>query len=422
MRKIKFFSPGLFATLVVAAFPAPAAAQTPDLVLNPGSSYVDAARGVPWGTPFNRNYVLVPQTPNSSICIYVVNNNPTNAHTFVLAVSQASDPRVTDYSHNTGRYQPVPVVGTISPVAASSMGSAFVQSTAAAHIAIQFSGSSALGGVPDTADIFLVQTTSGTCGSASTALVVQGTTIVGAALVGNPVLIGGGDNSGNAVFASFSNTSGANNAKQGLMIGAANVSPGAQFTNLATINATNAALAVAPTFQVTTGGQYIGPQVTEDGTGSANCVTNQGCVAQWTHDQGYAKLINFTGQGVSTTFPLWGDASITGASFFSCRVDLQVTVANGTTPTLDVFLQDSPNNVSWTDRVHFAQVTTPPPPSPFFAGISGTSTGITPTPFTDGTLAVATKVDGPIDQYGRFKLVITGTTPSYNGTLEVACK
>ncbi|HLZ52077.1 MAG TPA: hypothetical protein VKP61_15125 [Candidatus Acidoferrum sp.] len=420
MRKRKFFPAGLFSTLVVFLFPATTAAQTPDLILNPGSSYVDAARSVPWGSSFNRNYVLVPQSPNASVCIYVVNNNPTNAHSFTLAVSQAADPRVADYSNNVGRYQTVPIVGTISPVSASSMASAFVQSTAAAHIAIRFSGSSTAAGSPDTADVFLVQTVAGSCGSASSALAVQGTTTVGAAVIGNPVLIGGQDQLGNAVMANFGNTTGAVNNKNGLLIGSPGISPGASFSNLATINGTNSALAVAPAYQTSAGGSYITPQVTEDGTGSNNCVTNQACVAQWTHDQGYAKLINFSGQTSSTVFTLWGDSSLTGASFSSCRVDAIVSAASGTTPTLDVFLQDSPNGVNWTDRIHFAQFTTVL--SSFFAGISGTSTGITPTGFSDGTLAAATKVDGPIDQYGRFKLVITGTTPSYNGTLEVACK
>src|SRR5258708_23913831 len=49
---------------------------------------------------------------------------------------------------------------------AGSMFQGFTQSTAAAKDAIKFSESTTQAGSPDTADVFIVQTTSGTCGSA----------------------------------------------------------------------------------------------------------------------------------------------------------------------------------------------------------------------------------------------------------------
>src|SRR5579885_3635799 len=204
-------------------------AQNPDLVLNPGSSYVDVGRAIPWSS-FNRTYVIVPNSPNASLCVYVVNNNPTSAHTFTTTTFQSADSQVPDYSHNTGRYNSVPLINMPSSVPASSMVSGFTQSTAAAKVAIQFSGTSGAAGNPDTADVFLVQTTSGTCGSASPYNQVQGTTTPGAAVTGNPLLIGGKDGSGNARFASVLDHSALGFAVDGLAIGGTDVGVGATFT------------------------------------------------------------------------------------------------------------------------------------------------------------------------------------------------
>ena len=53
-----------------------APAQSPDLILNPGSSYVDVGRGIPWGASFNRAYVIVPNSPNASVCVFVGQSLP----------------------------------------------------------------------------------------------------------------------------------------------------------------------------------------------------------------------------------------------------------------------------------------------------------------------------------------------------------
>src|SRR5258708_3752311 len=168
-----------------------ARAQT-DLVLNAGSSYVDVGRSLTWGTSqVNRAFVLTPNSPNAGVCIYVVNNNPTNSHTFTMSVLQTPDARAVDYSNNTSRYTAANVVGNISPAAAVTMTSAYVQTTAAAKIAFVFAASAGAAGTPDTADIFMVQTLSSSCGLAATGLTkVQGPAASGLTPVGNPLQLG----------------------------------------------------------------------------------------------------------------------------------------------------------------------------------------------------------------------------------------
>lgn len=72
----------------------------------------------------------------------------------------------------------------------------------------------------------------------------------------------------------------------------------------------------------------------------------------------------------------------------SLRLNLVITAASGTTPTLDVAVQSSPDNVTWTAVASFAQQTT-------------TTTGV-------HTLF------GPIDRFVRINSTLGGTTPSFS--------
>ncbi len=75
-----------------------------------------------------------------------------------------------------------------------------------------------------------------------------------------------------------------------------------------------------------------------------------------------------------------------------CRLDLAVTAASGTTPTLNVKIQDSPDNVTWTD----------------IAGATFTqATGVT---------TQHLKV-GPCDRWVRHVATLGGTTPSFTWSL-----
>lgn len=106
---------------------------------------------------------------------------------------------------------------------------------------------------------------------------------------------------------------------------------------------------------------------------------------------------------------------------------LNVTAQSGTTPTLDVFIQQEcpipaagdlqlavPSGVSvWNDWGHFKQ----------FGAATGTefiaavSTGSAHGPTLDGTLTADSLISGPIPTSIRIKEILGGTTPSYTYTL-----
>lgn len=132
-------------------------------VTNPNATG-GGAGAVPWNS-INVAYVLAPLGPDYGFCMSVVNNNPTSSHTFNVNAFQTGDNGVLDYSHNQGRYAPLTIVGSPSPIAANSTQTFFVRSNGAAKIAFVFSGATTQAGNPDTVDIYAVQTTSPGCGT-----------------------------------------------------------------------------------------------------------------------------------------------------------------------------------------------------------------------------------------------------------------
>lgn len=402
-------------------FSPPARSQT-DITLNPTGSYVDVQRGIAWGAPFNRTYVLTPQTPQTSLCLYVVNNNPTNSHSFSLSMFQTADPRVPDYSNNQGRYAPVTVVGSPSPIAANSMGSAFGQTSAAAKVAFVLSGSSTAGGSPDTADIFVVQTTSGFCGAAAGATPVQGPALVGATTgLGNPVLIGGLDNGPSPRFAQvIAHGTQGNLQFDGLAIGDGGIGVQGVYSGV-TLPAGSGA---GPMAVALYGVDRLGRAAPVAELAAGCSAGSSACSALYTRNAGY--LFYQPGVGISSSgqaFTLWGPSNLNGVSFQSCRFDLQIGGISGTGATLDAYVQDSVDGNAWTDRVHFAQVVQGGSPIlAQWAGVNATGkTGVVPVTYTDHTLAVSTVVDGPIATNGQIYFVVGGTAPSFNVTVTVTC-
>lgn len=415
----------LFATLLFVLCWSTSSAQSPDLILNPGSSYVDVGRGIPWGPSFNRAYVIVPNSPNASLCIYVVNNNPSNAHTFTTQTFQAADSQVADFSNNQGRYNTVPLQNMPASVAASSMGSGFIQSTAAAKVAIKFSASSTVAGNPDTADVFLVQTTSGTCGTASSALPVQGPVAVGTTFgTLDPVIVGGVSGPTNLAqpFGACSQVSATQCFSTGNGFGIATGANGNTATSVLASGVTTPNASPSPLATFLTGRANANFNLLESpnisGGSAGSGTTNSPAVM--VADVGYVKTqaVVITGPTFTNLFSI-GSTSIGANAFSSCYVQLVMANTAGTTPTLDVFFQTSGDGTIFNDRIHFNQVTTGS--SNQFAGIAA-SVGITPTTIAGGSLAVGTKIDGPVGAWGRFSFVTSGTSPSYNVTYGVNCK
>jgi hypothetical protein len=240
---------------------------------------------------------------------------------------------------------------------------------------------------------------------------VQGTVAAGVAVgAQNPLDVGGVEIvSNNAIPITAYQPSSASTHGNGIAIGKANIAPTATLSEMTEPNG-NSAMAVEMMGMINNSSTLTGVDLS-----TGVCATNAQCPGVYTRKAGYSKLQTNTA-GASGTIGLWQGVNSTGI-FTSCRVDLQVTAVSGTAPTLDVFLQDSPDNTTFTDRIHFAQVTAT---GNFFAAIA-TAAGITPTAFTNKTLAAATKVDGPISGYGQIAYVIAGTGPSFTFTVTTTC-
>jgi hypothetical protein len=419
----------VFLTLLLLCMRPMVSAQTQDIRLSPGSAYV-SQRGVPWGNIFNVTYVLVPLRPEVGICFYVVNNNPTNSHTFNVSVAQTSDSGALDFSSNQGRYSTVTINGLTNPITvnASSTVAAYSGTTAAAQVAFTFSASAGAGGNPDTADLFWVQTSSNSCGAALSALNVQGTTPTGVSITGqNPLTIGGSNAVGQAqVIGAYPSDGTMSNNRPGLAIGSPNHSIALQSSQVVTPNGTSP-LAVYPMYGVDA--FYSGAaRGMISSVGSLNSFTSGQPYGLWTTPTGTYLLVGPLSAAAATgTSALWGNGvgHITSTGPMSnCRFDLIFNSVTGTPPlTLDIWIQDSSDNnaAHFGDRIHFPQMTdTTPVDTVFSAGINPNA-AMVPAIVTKKTLAVGTVKDGPMAMFGRVAYTTTGAVTNFTYTIIQTC-
>jgi hypothetical protein len=182
---------------------------------------------VPWGPgagAFNNNFWFNMLFPEQGVCVWVTNNNPISAHSFSLVVSSTANPSVPGFTGFTGQWvTTTDALGTTFPfsLAANTTKSFFFAARSSAYVNLGFSGSAALGGVPDTATIEAVETNSANCSAVVIGNTVIGPTPAGSAISvsnNNPLVIGGKQNSGGAetstaMFADI------DSATHGLLIG-----------------------------------------------------------------------------------------------------------------------------------------------------------------------------------------------------------
>lgn len=133
------------------------------------SPYIVVGRGLTWGSSgtggANNYFIFQPLSPDQRYCVFIVNNNPTSSHTYTLAAYQTGDPSQGSFQNNSsGRWIQDTVQGNAQTVSAASTTSAYVHANAGARMAISLTGSTTQTGSPDTADIFIVQTTAESCG------------------------------------------------------------------------------------------------------------------------------------------------------------------------------------------------------------------------------------------------------------------
>lgn len=154
----------LLAFIILISFCIPCYGQN-DQLINGRNINVTFDTNQAWSSLSSRTYLMAPLGPDYGFCVSIINNNTTSAHSFSVAAFQTGDNNVADYSHNTGRYATLAIVGNPSPIAANTTQTFFVRSNGAAKLAFQFTGASTQAGSPDTVDIFAVQTTAAGCGT-----------------------------------------------------------------------------------------------------------------------------------------------------------------------------------------------------------------------------------------------------------------
>lgn len=196
IKKLAIFFWRLFLAVAILAATAPVAPAANDVHISGASYYVTVAQNVPWNQ-LSANYIFTPQSPNVGLCVFVENSNPTNAHGITITAFQSGNPSLTKFATNPNLWAASQIVNNFTTVAANSASSVFINTIGAANVALVISGTATLSGTPDTANVFVVQSTVPQCGSASTSQTVQGAQPTNSTATSlNPVYIGGLQNSG----------------------------------------------------------------------------------------------------------------------------------------------------------------------------------------------------------------------------------
>lgn len=187
MRKaMRFFWRLFLAMLIAMAIPPRSVAQQ-DVQVSGSSYYVTLATNVPW-SQLSQNYIFTPESPSVGLCLFVENNNTSSSHAITVTAFQNGDPSLTSYQASSSKWSASQTSGGFSTIAASATGSEFINVTGAANVAIVIRGTAATSGSPDTANMFVVQTTVQNCGASPPATYVQGDQINGGSVFGiNPV-------------------------------------------------------------------------------------------------------------------------------------------------------------------------------------------------------------------------------------------
>ena len=197
MRKLFCFFWRLFLALAITSAIPPIAPAGQDIRISGSSYYVTLASSVPWNQ-IAGNYIFTPESPSVGLCLFIQNNNPSNAHSITIAAFQNGNPALTGYAAQPGLWAKSLIVSNFASIPAASVASLYINATGAANVAVVITGTGAQLGTPDTASVFIVQSAVQQCGSANAAQLVQGAVLEGAsAALVNPIVICGkssGDN------------------------------------------------------------------------------------------------------------------------------------------------------------------------------------------------------------------------------------
>jgi hypothetical protein len=264
--------------------------------------------------------------------------------------------------------------------------------------------------------------------------VPQGTTYVGF----NPLVVAGIDGNSGLVNTMYVENPGVlQNPRPGLAIGnAGNVIPGVAggYGNVLTYPnsiGNGGPLVVYLTGQNSNGGSSDAPVIpngsVSGATSNITCTTIYSCPGLFVGDMGFQGGVPNPNTASAGTVAMGNMSAGGGPEVQTCRVDVIQQFVSGTAATMDVYFQDSPDgNVAatrWTDRIHFPQATTATTTlTGSWATLSGSQATTAVTTYTNGTLAASSLVQGGIQKFMRFLVVLAGTAPTFNLEYSINCK
>lgn len=188
-------------------------------------------RNIPWGNgagAVNNTFWFNSLAPEDGVCVAIYNNDPTNAHSFTLAVSQSSDPATQGFTGFSVLWTPVP--GTVAfpfNLPANTSTSLFYATRSAAFVALTFSNSNA----PSTANIIAVEGDVLSCAANAASNSVQGIIPSGNGAPNiAPVLVGGWKESGGYQFTT-AQMSAVDSSTYGWLVGMQNSIGSSDFVN-----------------------------------------------------------------------------------------------------------------------------------------------------------------------------------------------
>jgi len=387
--------------------------------------------------------------PNTAARIYLTNDTAVACNNaFQITVATTGEKQITAFNNNLGAWQTVPILNPTTGTYGANTGLLSLPGTSTLVLT-----TAAIGGANAAV---IVNNTTGGCGTVNVDIIVLFTSVAmtspllsvtgGSNIIGNgtnvqgvvstgatgtsvkPIVDGGLDFNGNVQNIGVLTTTSSSTPVNAIAIGAPNVGPGSQYTTVTTPNNSGASTGGPLAAFLTgwsnnssgSGSQVLPIQVIVPQNLGGKNPTFQLVV----RDGGIQLNLNEGTVNSNTTLPIWPNSSGTGntAQFGAsdtCDFFLHSDAGTGTTPTLDVWLQNSEDGVIYDDRVHFVQITTAA--SDQAAGVNGHASNA-PHVVANKTLAVGTSKDGPIGPWWQIATTVSGTTPSFaNVVIKATC-
>lgn len=376
-------------------------------------------------------FIMNVNPPTNAVRIYLTNDTANACSNLTVSIASAGNNSLNSFNQNLPSWQSVQVqtgaagsFAATAPITLPASGTVVV--TSAPILGTKIAVFIVLSSGCATTNSMDVEAVFGTFTPATG--FVQGVVAPGTSATSiNPLLIGTKDSqTGLAVMAESISPTGETTSSRGLSVGGGNQGFGTTWTGnsvRAPAAVVDGPMAVTPVFPIGVNGGSPSLQPHAASMSHEPCTSNCSMDALLVSDAGsFSTTANVTFTTTGQQISLWNISSVGGTlngEFQTCHFSLYVTAVSGTTPTMDVFIQDSGDNVSWDDRIHFPQITAP---IKYTAGIAGTSTNQPIAVVANRTIAANTIVSGPLDGFGQLVVVIGGTSPSFTTTIVTNCK